>query len=678
MDGFGLQKGTDNGNGNVNNLQGIVGPKGTEKGPDYYQRDVFELDENMFRAGPYFNVQAVREGRAEEEIVVGTAQHSKRKEADFTLTGDNRIMQAKMRFRMDRGMVISCSFDPGNLFCTGCKARGPHSVVGSEDSDPVCLVFTDQNFPAVLFSQDERPCIGVVRVEGGTIKEIGFVIGDMLDGITVPKGSAILVGSVSDLGRQGLVGYADELTRTLRIVKDKLGKEVQMAAIPPVLLGGVNSYRLLRNIVEAEQWAENLIGGGGVLLKGMREEVKSQIVVMGVGKVKRPEENVHTLPKAVEAYEKIRMRVVGWPGMPARAAPLSPEGEGRIMERLVEDLRRNFGVRVSENLCMDRSVAVQTSATVYRMLGGSHCDRLGDTLAAMGKTVVKLTQSGWRPTRQNVENMVEKLGGEVSKEEVIVLFGLDNGTFYEEDEEDGTRRLPRRDEKGQYHVVGKLVVAAPRQVVGQLKGCREVTDLVSENRKVLFGPGPRYLRTKCCGGQGHCTNFCDAGYRKEMLCDLQDAKEAIVDMCRETGMRSFKVTNPVELMGIRFTTEEGELERLLGDDPVHYAGEGYATMARNLIEMVEGPRSVFQAEKREMEQVEEEIGLPDGEDMGSWRRGHTEWLFNTVSGLGGWKSKRSREQRGRGRGGRGRGGARGSRDLGPMDGEMGQGDWTAY
>jgi hypothetical protein len=85
MDGFGLQKGTDNGNGNVNNLQGIVGPKGTEKGPDYYQRDVFELDENMFRAGPYFNVQAVREGRAEEEIVVGTAQHSKRKEADFAL-----------------------------------------------------------------------------------------------------------------------------------------------------------------------------------------------------------------------------------------------------------------------------------------------------------------------------------------------------------------------------------------------------------------------------------------------------------------------------------------------------------------------------------------------------------------------------------------------------------------
>jgi hypothetical protein len=139
-DGFGTVKGTDDGNGNsssgkAGNVQGIIGPKGTEKGTDYYQRDVYELDENIFWAGPYFNVQAVREANTEEEIVVGTAQHPKRKEKGFTLAGDSRILQAKIRYRLDRGMVISYSFDPGNLFCTGCKARGPHSVVGSKGGD---------------------------------------------------------------------------------------------------------------------------------------------------------------------------------------------------------------------------------------------------------------------------------------------------------------------------------------------------------------------------------------------------------------------------------------------------------------------------------------------------------------------------------------------------------------
>jgi hypothetical protein len=58
---------------------------------------------------------------------------------------------------------------------------------------------------------------------------------------------------------------------------------------------------------------------------------------------------------------------------------------------------------------------------------------------------------------------------------------------------------------------------------------------------------------------------------------------------------------------------------------------------------VEGPRSVFQAEKRG--RVVED-GLPDGVDMGSWKRGNTEWLFNPVSGLGGWRGGRA----GRGRG----------------------------
>jgi hypothetical protein len=54
-----------------------------------------------------------------------------------------------------------------------------------------------------------------------------------------------------------------------------------------------------------------------------------------------------------------------------------------------------------------------------------------------------ITAGGWRPTRQNVEAMV-------------VLMGLDNGAYYEEDEE-GTRRLPRKDEENVYHVEGKLV-----------------------------------------------------------------------------------------------------------------------------------------------------------------------------------------------------------------------------
>jgi hypothetical protein len=504
------------------------------------------------------------------------------------------------------------------------------------------MAVTDQNFPAVMFSRDSRSCIAVVRVEDGTTKEIGFLIGDMLDGIEMPRGSVILIGSVSDLGRQGLVGYTEEMARTLRNVKIRLGPNVQLAVVPPILLGGLNSYRLLRNVVEAEYWAEHLIGGGGVLLRKTREVVKKNIALLGIGKVKRPEENIHTLPKGVEDYEKVRLRMVGWSGMPARAAPLTEAGEGEIVEVLVEELRVNFGVRVSENIDQDRTVTVEVKTTGYVMLGGSNCGRLGDVLKAMGKRVVKITAGGWRPTRQNVEAMAKEVREKVEKDDVIVLMGLDNGTYYEEDEE-GTRRLPRKDDKNTYHVEGKLVVAAPRQVAGLLKNCREVLDEVPDNRKVLMGPGPRYLRCRCCDAVGHLTNFDDMGYRREILCDLQEAKEALVEVCRDSEMRCYKVTSPVDLMGLRSHMEETEVEALLGSDPVHYSVTGFATMARSLIDMVEGPRSVFQAEKRG--RVVED-GLPDGVDMGSWKRGNTEWLFNPVSGLGGWRGGRA----GRGRG----------------------------
>jgi hypothetical protein len=241
----------------------------------------------MFPAGLYFNVRAAKAAMAEEEIVVGEASHEKRKEAGFTLSDDKRVLQVKMRYRIDRGMCISASFDPSNMICTGCKNRGAHSVLGNETGEPAVLVVTDQNFPAVMYSADEEQCIGIVRLEDGSIRDIGFLIGDMLDGLTFPRWSTILVGSVSDLGKQGLVGPAEELTRTLRIAKDKLGGHVQLVTCPPIILGGINSYRLLRNVVEAEYWAEHMIGGGGILLRKTREVVKQNIANLGVGKVKR-------------------------------------------------------------------------------------------------------------------------------------------------------------------------------------------------------------------------------------------------------------------------------------------------------------------------------------------------------------------------------------------------------
>jgi hypothetical protein len=93
---------------------------------------------------------------------------------------------------------------------------------------------------------------------------------DMLDGVALAPGSVILVGSVSDLAKQGVSGYTEEVARTVRILKEKLGPNVQVGILPPILLGGVNSFNLLRGIVEVETWVERLEGGEGALLQKTR------------------------------------------------------------------------------------------------------------------------------------------------------------------------------------------------------------------------------------------------------------------------------------------------------------------------------------------------------------------------------------------------------------------------
>jgi hypothetical protein len=176
----------------------------TEHGSsDEDKMDVYELDEDMIRAGPYYNVRAARARAMEDKVVLGDGRKGKRKEAAFNIRGDGRLSQVEWRHRMDVGQNITLSFNPANMRCSSCKMRGQHSVIGAEDGKPVVLVACDQNFPPALYSEDSGACIGILRMEYGSVKELGFAVGDMLHGVSLLQGSVILVGSTTDLAQQG-------------------------------------------------------------------------------------------------------------------------------------------------------------------------------------------------------------------------------------------------------------------------------------------------------------------------------------------------------------------------------------------------------------------------------------------------------------------------------------------
>jgi hypothetical protein len=85
----------------------------------------------------------------------------------------------------------------------------------------------------------------------------------------------------------------------------------------------------------------------------------------------------------------------------------------------------------------------------------------------------------------------------------------------------------------------------------------------------------------------------EGGYRRGMLEDLSKIKEAMDEVCREAGMKSFKVVSPVELLGIRPGMDEDALISILGDDPVHMVAQGYAKLEGSCINLAESTMTIF-------------------------------------------------------------------------------------
>jgi len=92
-------------------------------------------------------------------------------------------------------------------------------------------------------------------------------------------------------------------------------------------------------------------------------------------------------------------------------------------------------------------------------------------LVSMGKEVHKVTEGGWRPTHKSVEELAEGLEGKVDDRTVVIFMGLDNGTFYAENDEDGEWTLPKKDKEGKYHVEGRVQVASHQHTRSMWEKC---------------------------------------------------------------------------------------------------------------------------------------------------------------------------------------------------------------
>jgi hypothetical protein len=194
---------------------------------------------------------------------------------EFRVEGDARRFAAANYHRTDVNRNISASITV-DLDCLACEL--PHSYRESIcEGKPLVVILSDQAFPPVVPGNDSK-CVVIVRTEDGLLIEIEQAFVDIFAEYvnpsgSLPRGSVVLVGSVSHLAARGLSSYVNDLVGTMASLGARVGKAVEIVPFVPVLLGGMEGNvkgGIIRDLLDLDAWIMSSGLGLGVRLEGAR------------------------------------------------------------------------------------------------------------------------------------------------------------------------------------------------------------------------------------------------------------------------------------------------------------------------------------------------------------------------------------------------------------------------
>ena len=201
--------------------------------------------------------------------------------------------------------------------------------------------------------------------------------------------------------------------------------------------------------------------------------------------------------------------------------------------------------------------------------------------------------------------------------------------------------MPKRDDGGIYQVDGQVKLASAKQIRRILQKFLPLLQLLKKNKKIILVPLPRYVCQPCCLAADHCINRKDQDFLPSLLGGLKEVRRELKEACHEWKLANYKVVNGCTLLDLTEESEFTAWDSMMGKDPAHLTGEGFAKLASGVLSAAEGPDVVFSGGKR----------AHDGEEdrPAPTISGRKAWIYSTSSGQG----------RGGGRGGA-RGGAAGA------------------
>jgi hypothetical protein len=152
--------------------------------------------------------------------------------------------------------------------------------------------------------------------------------------------------------------------------------------------------------------------------------------------------------------------------------------------------------------------------------------------------------------------------------------------------EDGSRSLPVKIDST-YHVEGRLVFADHHCIKHLVNTLVPLLRAGGDHEKIILSPLLRYLKP-CCRDKSHITNRKEPSYFSDLGRAVSDMRESIKGVIYGKKIRSFKVLEPVSLLG------DGEdelatatkLMPYFSADPVHLSPDGYSEILQGILNQI--------------------------------------------------------------------------------------------
>jgi len=525
----------------------------------------------------------------------------------FYNDGPAPILRADLQEDSAELLISTTSFSRMDWVCLGCESG--HKLLPKKRNKSQwtkgrkLVILSDQNMPASLPSKSDL-CPAIIRVEGGLLCELGDLFFSLLKDFTLPEGSVLLIGSLTHLMEEGLVGYARKMGAEFRRFSKLFDYTVHVVPFLPPPLGGTNDPDLVSNSYHIMTWLEhvqkwNLSGYYNMLrhfltTSAAEEDFQQQ-------KTQR-----YLMPSSYELFGDYVLMCHPIPGFGGSLPRMCVENEKVLVNGLLKELNIIFKWNLDTDppslrelgKSSDLLLQAPVNHTDAIVIGGSNGKRLHEAMNDLGMRVNGLTSGGWTLSRAAVDSLLPILEEQLAylPESVpIILYLLDNSCFKAINENGDLVAITRSEVDGLFHVLGDLAVTPYILLRSSLQELDRLIAACGNRHILILGALPRFFLKTCCDNLAHCANISahdesqvEAG--KKFMQDLEDLNS---QLAARLNSRNVQFVFTGDIISGKNRCSIGDLADCLytcwRSDPVHGDKSAYMKIAVGLLDFLTPP-----------------------------------------------------------------------------------------